>query len=120
MLALFAVATFYSCSSNDEPTNPNAPQINSVLATNTTSTSTTIIGEITAAANTTVAQSGICYRTTANPTIEDEKILNASPTGQFTTTLTGLTSNTHYYARVYAIVGSNVYYSNNIHITTLE
>lgn len=45
---------------------------------------------------------GVCWNTTENPTIGDNKTVNGSGVGNFTSSLTGLAANTTYYVRAYA------------------
>lgn len=61
-------------------------------------------GEITA--------KGVCWGTTANPTIDDNKTSDGTGTGVFTSTLTNLASNTTYYARAYATNTAGTAYGN--------
>jgi len=45
---------------------------------------------------------GICWSTNQNPTIADIKTTNGTGTGNFTSSITGLSNNTTYYVRAYA------------------
>jgi hypothetical protein len=51
----------------------------------------------------TLTQRGICYNTTGNPTIADSIFIGPTVTGVSTINVTGLTPNTNYYWRAYAI-----------------
>lgn len=46
---------------------------------------------------------GICWSTTQNPTISNSHTTDGSGTGNFTSSMTGLTPNTTYHVRAYAI-----------------
>jgi len=63
------------------------------------------------AANTTIADKGICYSLQNNtPTIADFKISSGNGTGNYNVTLTDLIDNTVYFARPYAIADGKTYY----------
>ncbi|MBG0860023.1 MAG: fibrobacter succinogenes major paralogous domain-containing protein [Bacteroidales bacterium] len=51
--------------------------------------------------NRTVSSRGVCWSTTANPTILDYKTSNGKDTGNFISIITGLRPNTAYYLRAY-------------------
>lgn len=51
----------------------------------------------------TLTQRGICYNTTGNPTIADSIFIGPTVTGISNVNVTGLTPNTTYYFRAYAI-----------------
>ena len=71
--------------------------------------------------NITVTDKGICYSSTNNlPTTSNSKVSKGSGTGSFSATLTGLTENTSYYARPYAIANGTTYYGEVKTFTTLQ
>lgn len=57
---------------------------------------------------------GLCWSTSANPTIGDNKTTNGADAGKFWSTLTGLTNNTVYYARAYVTTASETKYSKEL------
>ncbi len=59
---------------------------------------------------------GICYGTTANPTVNDKKV--TATTNTMSVTLTGLTASTTYHVRAYVQTSSTVVYSDNVSFTT--
>ena len=62
-----------------------------------------------------VTERGICYSTSAEPTIEGSKVAAASAgTGEFNVTLTGLTQNTIYHLRAYATNAAGTSYGDEI------
>ncbi len=61
---------------------------------------------------------GICWSTSANPTLANSFTTNGTGTGTFTSNLTGLTAGTTYYVRAYATNGSGTSYGNEISFTT--
>lgn len=58
----------------------------------------------------TISEAGVCYSTSENPTVDDNKIIT---TGGIIP-LTGLTENTKYYVRGYIITDSGVRYSSSV------
>jgi uncharacterized protein (TIGR02145 family) len=50
-----------------------------------------------------ITERGVCYNTSGSPTINTNKISSGSGSGTYTSKLTGLTPNTNYYVRAYAI-----------------
>jgi uncharacterized protein (TIGR02145 family) len=77
-----------------------------VLTTTSVSgiTQTTAVsgGNITTDGGSPVTERGVCWATTTNPTISNNKTSNGTGTGIFTSNITGLTGNTRYYVRAYA------------------
>lgn len=50
-----------------------------------------------------IKERGVCYNTSGSPTINNYKITTGTGSGTYTSKLTGLTPNTTYYVRAYAI-----------------
>jgi len=65
-----------------------------------------------------VTARGVCWNTTGNSTIADNKNYQWTGTGPFTSNLTGLTANTKYYVRAYATNSAGTYYGNQVEFTT--
>jgi uncharacterized protein (TIGR02145 family) len=86
------------------------------LSTNSTAsiTQTTAIagGNITNDGGAPVTQRGVVYGTTQNPTLASSFTQDGSGTGNFTSTLSGLTPNTTYYVRAYATNSIGTAYGN--------
>jgi hypothetical protein len=63
---------------------------------------------------------GICWNTTGDPTVSDQKTDKgaASATGAFTAAMTNLTPNTTYYVRAFATNSSGVSYGTTVPFTT--
>lgn len=79
---------------------------------NVTSTSALAGGEVVSDAGFPVIRRGICYGTTANPTISDAHTLDGSGLGQFQSHLAGLPQNTRIYIRAYATNGNGTVYGS--------
>lgn len=68
----------------------------------------------------TITSKGVVWSTTSNPTITlSTKTTDGTGTGSFTSTITGLSPNTLYYARAYATNSAGTSYGNQVSFTTL-
>ena len=86
-------------------------------ATNVSYTSATVGGNVTANGGANVTERGICYSTSANPTIVNTKITSGSGLGSFTCNLTDLKDGTIYYVRAYAINEKGTAYGEEVSFT---
>ncbi len=66
-----------------------------------------------------VTERGVCWSVTPNPTIDNNKVVNGSGTGQFISELTNLTFNTTYYVRAYAKNSIGTFYGQELTFKTL-
>lgn len=101
---------------------PLAPTVAATTAaTALTSTTATTGGNITDDGGSVLTERGICYGTTSLPTITaNTKITDpALTTGTFVSNITGLTPNTLYYVRSYAINSIGTTYGTQISFTSL-
>ncbi|NTV45450.1 MAG: hypothetical protein HGB11_02765 [Chlorobiales bacterium] len=109
--------------SDSNPINPNptsgVPTVTTTAASNISQTTATSGGNVTSDGGATVTTRGICWSTSATPTIADSKTTDGSGTGSFTSSLTGLTANTHYYIRAYATNSNGTGYGSAVSCTTL-
>ena len=78
------------------------PTLTTAAVSSITLTTATSGGEITADGGGSVTARGVCWSTTANPTISNSKTADGTGTGVFTSSLTGLLPATTYYLRSYA------------------
>ena len=71
-----------------------------------------------------VTARGICWSSSANPTTADSKTIDGSGTGSFVSNISGLSLNTTYYVRAYAVndlgtsYGEQVVFSTNLPVLT--
>jgi uncharacterized protein (TIGR02145 family) len=110
---LTGILLFNSCKKD-----PTAPAVTTGAATEITTSSATISGEVTGDGGAEITARGICWGTATNPTIEDEFTPSGTGTGTFSSTITGLGPNTFYYARAYAENSAGISYGNEITFTT--
>jgi hypothetical protein len=96
-----------------------APTVTTGVITVVTQTSSTGGGDVTNDGNAAVTSRGLCWSTNQQPTIADSKTSNGTGTGTFTSSLTGLTDGTTYYARAYATNSFGTGYGNTVLFTAL-
>jgi len=84
-----------------------------------TSNSVNTGGNITNDGGAEVTARGVCWNTTQNPTITDNKTSDSSGSGIFTSSVTGLTPGTIYYLRSYSTNSIGTAYGSQITIVTL-
>ena len=89
--------------------------VSTPVVTNVTSTSAVVSATVSGSG---LTGRGICYSTSANPTINDVKI--AGSTANMSMTLTGLVEKTTYHVRAYAQTSSEVKYSSEVTFTTSD
>jgi uncharacterized protein (TIGR02145 family) len=96
----------------------NQATLTTLAIGNITATGATSGGSITNDGGTPITQRGICWATTQNPTTANNTAVAGTGTGSFTANLTGLTANTTYYVRAYAINTAGTAYGNQLSFTT--
>jgi uncharacterized protein (TIGR02145 family) len=96
-----------------------------VIATLTTNAVTSITtstaisgGNITSNGGASVTANGVCWNTSGTPTIADSKTVQYEGMGAFVSTLSGLSEDTLYYVRAYALNGVGVAYGDEKSFTT--
>ena len=67
-----------------------------------------------------VSERGVCWSTSENPTVSDSKTVDGSGTGEFISTLSGLTPGVTYYVRAYATNDTGTVYGEQFSFTTIE
>ena len=60
---------------------------------------------------------GVCWSTTQYPTIDNNKSVDGTGTGSFTSLITGLTNGTFYYVRAYATNSAGTSYGDPVNFT---
>jgi hypothetical protein len=95
-----------------------SPNVTTSVVTSVTTISASLGGEVLSAGATPVTARGICYGTSASPTVSNNTVASGSGTGVFTTSLPGLSPATTYYARAYAVNASGTSYGNQVTFRT--
>ena len=94
------------------------PGVTTSNVTSITTNSAVCGGNVTADGNLDVTARGVCWSTSPNPTITDNKTTDGSGTGSFTSNITGLAENTTYYVRAYATNSKGTAYGEERSFTT--
>ena len=100
--------------------NVSAPSVTTTQVTNITQTTATGGGNVTSTGGAPVTERGICWSTSHNPTTSGSHASNGTGTGTYTVNMTGLTANTTYYVRAYAINSAGTAYGSEVSFTTLS
>lgn len=96
------------------------PTVTTTIVTNVTSTTATSGGNVTDDGGATVTARGVCWSTSPDPTIDDNKTTDGNGTGAFTSQLTNLTHSTTYYIRAYATNSEGTSYGEQKYFSTLS
>ena len=94
------------------------PILTSTAISGITNNSATSGGNILSSGGGPITARGVCWSTSQNPTLSDNKTTDGTGTGLFTSSITGLTSATTYYLKAYATNGLFIAYGNQISFTT--
>ena len=95
------------------------PEVTTALVTSITSTTAISGGNVTSDGGSPVTDRGVCWSTSANPTISlNTKTSNSSGTGPFTSNITDLTANTTYFLRAFATNNAGTSYGNQVSFKT--
>ena len=98
----------------------NTPILSATAAvTSITATTATSGGTVSADGGDPVTARGVCWSTTANPTTADNKTVDGTGIGTFTSAITGLASGTTYYVRSYATNSMGTTYGPELILITL-
>jgi len=99
------------------PTNLT-PALYTSPISDTTQTTAISGGKIIHDGGATVTAGGVCWSTSKNPTIDNNKTSDGTGTGEFTSKITNLTPNTTYYVRAYATNINGTAYGSEISFIT--
>ena len=94
------------------------PTVTTNAVSNITYTSAMVGGSVISDGGATVFDRGVCYSTNPMPTVSDICVHIGQGTGTFSGNLTGLSENTTYYVRAFAINNVGVAYGNEESFTT--
>jgi FlaG/FlaF family flagellin (archaellin) len=100
--------------------NLSAPTVMTAQVTNITQTTALGGGNVTSDGGASVTERGICWSTSHNPTTAGNHANSGSGTGSYTVSMTGLTTNTTYYVRAYAINSQGTSYGEEVSFTTAQ
>ncbi len=96
-LIIFTILCLTSCRKDPVP-----PVVSTSGVSAITQTTATSGGNVTGDGGAEVTTRGVCWNTSENPTVSNNKTSDGAGTGTFTSSLTQLTPGTKYYVRAYA------------------
>jgi len=94
------------------------PTLTTAQPTEITQTSVTSGGNISSDGGEEIIVAGVCWSTSANPTVENNHTNDLKELGNYASKLTGLTPNTKYYIKAYAYNKAGTGYGNEVSFTT--
>ncbi len=100
-------------------TTPTLPSVTTATTAATLSTIATSGGTVNADGGSAVTARGVCWNTSPGPTADlGTKTSDSTGTGSFTSSITGLTPETSYHVRAYAINDVGTAYGDDLEFTT--
>ncbi len=94
------------------------PSVTTTSATAIASNKATTGGNVLSTGGASVIVRGVCFSTSANPTIDADHTTDGSGSGIFTSNLTGLSPTTTYHIRAYATNSAGTAYGQDLSFTT--
>ena len=94
------------------------PTVTTTAVSSITNTSASSGGAVTFNGGATLSAWGVCWSTTANPTLANSFSQNTVSSSSYSSSLSGLTLNTTYYVRAYATNSAGSAYGNQVSFTT--
>ena len=121
-IAVFAVSVAFTLTACKRDNDKNSlPSLITNSASDISATTATLGGNITNAGTPAYTERGVVYATTQNPTTDHNKTaVSGTGTGDFSAKVSGLTANTMYYVRAYAINEVGTAYGEQVNFTTSE
>ena len=95
-----------------------APTVTTTAASSITTTAALSGGNVTSDGGTPVTARGVCWSTSANPSILDAHTTDGMGTGSFTSSITGLSPNTTYHVRAWATNHDGTAYGSDLTFIT--
>jgi uncharacterized protein (TIGR02145 family) len=99
---------------------PTPPTVSTTEASAISYTTATSGGIVTDEGGEAIISIGVCFSTSANPTISDSKTTQSGGIGAFTSSITLLTPGTMYYVRAYATNSAGTGYGNELSFSTIQ
>ncbi len=113
---VFFMAGFIGCQKPEDVV--TLPTVATIEYHSVSLTAATAVGNIIDNGGDSILERGICLSRNQMPTILDQKVLAGSGNGDFSAGFSGLTANTQYYIRAYAINAVGIAYGNELSLTT--
>ncbi|MCF8364298.1 MAG: hypothetical protein K9H16_00860 [Bacteroidales bacterium] len=103
-----------------ESSSSDLPVVATLNVTNITGNSATCGGNITDDGGSSVIARGVCWSTSQNPTISNNHTNDGNGTGQFTSSIAGLSQGINYFVRAYATNSKGTSYGNEVSFTPIQ
>ena len=100
--------------------NPELPMVSTLPLSNITSNTAVCGGNVSSNGGVEVTARGVCWSTTPNPTITDNRTVDSCGIGQFISNIIDLRAHTTYYVRAYATNSIGTAYGEETSFTTLD
>ncbi len=113
-----SVGTAYGNQLTFTSTELTVPVLTTTAVTGVTQTTAISGGDITSDGGSEVTQRGVCWSTHTGPVVTDSKTSDGTGRGTFTSNISGLTGNTLYYVRAYAVNSEGTSYGQEVTFTT--
>ena len=117
---LISIFMILSCEKNSTESTVNIPEVTTADVSEITDTTAKCGGTIISDGGATVTARGVCWSTDQTPTVADNKTIDETGAGSFTSNITGLTAETTYYVRAYATNSAGTGYGSATSFTTEE
>ncbi|NTW34350.1 MAG: DUF1566 domain-containing protein [Bacteroidetes bacterium] len=111
--------TYYGSAMSFTTLVEQAPYVSTSEVGAITQTTASCGGNVTCSGGATVTARGVCWSTSANPTIDNNKTTDGAGTGAFTSSMTGLKMGYTYHVRAYASNIDGTGYGNEVSFTTV-
>ncbi len=98
---------------------PSKPTITTAAVTSVTSSAATCGGNVTSDGGSSVTVKGVCWNTTGNPIVNDNRSVDSDGTGSFISSVSALNPGITYYVRAYATNNAGTAYGDQKTFTTL-
>ena len=118
ILNTLLIILFVSCKKEDKTPTIVIPTVTTTTISAITITSAISGGSVTSDGGGALSAWGVCWSTSANPTLANSFLQNNEISRGFTSALSGLTRNTTYYVRAYAMNSVGTAYGNEVSFTT--
>lgn len=112
--------TIYGVTRSFTTKTSSIPSVSTVSISNVSYSSAIVNGHVTSDGGVNVAERGVCWNTTGNPTVSNSKKVSGSGIGSFSVSISGLNEETTYYARAYAVNSKGTAYGEQVSFTTLK
>ncbi len=115
IIITLSIILIHSCTEKPTPPIITTTSVNAISYTTAASG-----GEVTNEGGAPVVSKGVCWNTSADPTIANSKTTEIGGSGPFTSNISSLTPNTMYYVRAYATNSAGTGYGNQVTFTTSQ